>query len=278
MRNVLAAAAALLLASCAVFQPPAVPSAPAETPSATDRARAASLLREGRRAQNPPRGTAPDPDRAATLIEQAARLGDADAQLLVALAHLAGPDRDPAAAVPWLLRSAQQGNAEAQFRLARQIEAGEGTPRETAWAAVWFQRAGARGVAEAQYALALLQLAGIGTAQDQGEALARLRIAEQRGVPGARRYREALEPRVPRAEANAAAGRVRAEMTHGPVVTPDRALVDFVQFVLRPGPVDGQDGPATRAALLDFARREGIATANPYDPAVIDRLRARAPR
>jgi hypothetical protein len=126
--------------------------------------------------------------------------------------------------------------------------------------------------------MALLQIAGIGTAQDQGEALARLRIAEQRGVPGARRYREALEPRVPRAVANAAAGRVRGEATRGPVVTPDRPLVNFVQFVLTPGQVDGQDGPATRAALLDFARREGIATTAPYDPAVIDRLRGRAPR
>jgi hypothetical protein len=236
------------------------------------------LLREGLRAQTPPRGIPPDPDRAAALIEQAAQLGDPDAQLLVATGHLVGPDRDPAAAIPWLLRAAQQGNAEAQFRLARLIEGGDGTPREPAWAAVWFQRAAERGVAEAQFALALLQIAGVGTAQDQAEALARLRLAEQRGVAAARRYREALEPRVPRAEANAALARLRGETARGPVITPDRPLVRFAQYVLRIAPVDGRDGPAIRAALLDFARREGIATANPYDTVVIDRLRVRAPR
>ncbi len=54
--------------------------------------------------------------------------------------------------------------------------------------------------------------------------------------------------------------------------------MEFVQFVLMPGQANGRDGAATRAALLDFARREGIAASNPYDPAVIDRLRQRAPR
>jgi hypothetical protein len=282
MRNIAlclpGACLALLLAGCAGLQGPAVPSVPAETATAADRTRAAALLREGLRAQSPPRGASPDPDRAAALIEQAAQLGDPDAQLLVATGHMVGPDRDPAAALPWLLRAAQQGNAEAQFRFARQIEAGDGAAREPAWAAVWFQRAAERGVAEAQFAFALLQIAGIGTAQDQAEALGRLRLAEQRGVASARRYREALEPRVPRADAAAALARLRGETARGPVVTPDRPLVRFAQVVLTPGQVDGRDGAATRAALLDFARREGIATANPYDQAVIDALRRRAPR
>lgn len=278
MRNVFAGCVLLLLAGCAALQGSRVPTAPVETATPAERSRAAALLREGLRAQTPPRGVAPDPDRAAALIEQAAQLGDPDAQLLMATGLLAGPDRDPAGAVPWLARAAQQGNAEAQYRLARQIEAGEGTAREPAWAAVWFQRAAERGVAEAQFAFGMLQIAGIGTAPDQAEALARLRIAEQRGVASARRYRLALEPRVPAGEATAALARVRAETARGPVTTPDRPLVRFAQSILLPGQVDGRDGPQTRAAMLDFARRQGIAKANPYDPAVIDRLRQTAPR
>jgi|GEM_PF-5953963 len=275
------------LPGCALLQPGvAVPSAPTEpAPSAADRARAAGLLREGQRAQNPPRGVRPDPERAAALIEQAATLGDPDAQLLLAGAHLFRNDggRDPAAAIPWLIRAAQQGQPEAQFRLARLIEAGEGTPREPAWAAVWFQRAAERGVAEAQFSMAMLQVAGIGTAPDMPEALARMRIAEGGGVAAARRYRVALEGRVPSGQASAALARLRAETARGPVSAVDRPLVRFaqsglLQLGLAPGlPVDGRDTPATRAALADFARREGIA-AGPYDPVVIDRLRARLPR
>ena len=84
----------------------------------------------------------------------------------VAGSHLFRSDggRDPAAAIPWLHRAAQQGAPEAQYRLARLIEAGDGTPREPAWAAVWFQRAAERGLPEAQFAMGLLQVAGAGTA------------------------------------------------------------------------------------------------------------------
>jgi hypothetical protein len=278
---------ALLAAApgCAMLQPAAdVPSVPARTASAAERAHAAALLREGLRAQNPPRGTRPDPDRAAALIEEAATLGDPDAQLLVAAGHLARPDgsRDTRAAFPWLVRAAEGGQPEAQLRLARMIEAGDGTTREPAWAAVWFGRAAERGVAEAQFALGMMQIAGTGVARDEAEALARLRIAEAAGITPARRYREALEPRVSQTEAAAALTRVRGETARGPVATPDRPLVRFAQSALAAlgalpaTEVDGRDGPTTRAALSAFARREGIA-APPYAPATIDRLRDRMP-
>lgn len=251
-------------------------------PTTAERARADALYREGIRALNPPRGGAPDPDRAARLIAEAAGLGNPDAQMLVAASHLYRTDgsRDPAAAIPWLERAAHQGHVEAQFRLARLIEAGDGTRREPAWAAVWFQRAAERGNAEAQFALGLMQIAGAGTARDEAEALARLRLAEQGGVAAARRYREALERRVDRGAAEAAWLRMQRERVRGPVPAVDRPLVRFVQSTLvasgfDPGPVDGLDGPRTRAALAAFALSEGIAGAA-YAPAVIERLRARA--
>lgn len=281
----LALAVSLLIVApgCAWLEPPRPsPEAAEPSPTAAERARAESLYRQGIGALHPPAGTAPDPDRAARLIAEAASLGHAEAQMLMAAGHLYRADgrRDPAAAIPWLERAARQGHAEAQFRLARLIEAGDGTRREPAWAGVWFQRAAERGHPEAQFALALMQIAGTGTARDEAEALARLRLAEQGGVAAARRYREALEARVEAAAAEAARARLQRERTRGPVPAVDRPLVRFAQSALvasgfDPGPVDGLDGPRTRAALLAFARAEGTPAAAPYAPAVIDRLRAR---
>lgn len=279
-------AAALLLAApgCGwVEQLRPAPTAPPPSPDAAERARADALYREGIRALNPPRGGTPDPDRAARLIAEAGELGNPDAQMLLAAGHLYRPDgsRDPASAIPWLERAARQGHVEAQLELARLIEAGDGTRREPAWAAVWFQRAAERGSPQAQFALGLMQIVGAGTARDEAEALARLRLAERRGVAAAGRYRAALAPRVPPAEAEAAFARVQRERARGPVPAVDRPLVRFVQSALAangfdPGPVDGHDGPRTRAALATFAEREGIAGAPSYAPAMIERLRARA--
>jgi len=276
------AAVALLLGACVpapLVQP--LPSAPPPQPTAAERRDAERLKRAGVTAIAAVRRGESDPDAAATLIEAAANAGDAEAQLLMALGHLddAAGARNPAAALPWLHRAAQQGQPEAQYRLAQLLEAGEGVRRDTAWAAVWFGRAAERGHPEAQYALALLRILGEGIAPDQAEALARLRMAERLGVAPARRYRMALEPRVPAAAARAAEARLRRETARGPVSEPDRPLVRFVQsgLVRRgewQGEADGRDGAALRAALIAFGRREGLAGGDPFDPMVLDRLRA----
>lgn len=267
----------LALSACAEFGAGTpVPSAPPAPVPAQERREAARLRQEGLRALGPPRGGTPDPAQAAALIEAAASRGDAEAQLLLALAHLRG--QDPASALPWLQRAAHQGQPDAQYRLARLLEAGEGTRREPAWAAVWFQRAAERGHGQAQFAMALLQVAGEGTARDEAEALARLDLAERRGVAAARRYADALRPRVPGPQARAAAARLAGERASGPVTAVDRPLARFAQSSLAAlgrwsAAVDGRDGPATRRALAEFARQQGLAAAGPYDPAVLDRLR-----
>jgi hypothetical protein len=275
------AAAMLLFVGCMPAEPAlvALPSAPPPPATAEARREAARLQREGLRVAARP-APARDPDLASALIEGAARLGDPDAQLLLAAGHLYGGNgpANPAAAIPWLHRAAQQGQPEAQFRLARLLEAGEGTRRDPAWAAVWFQRAAERGHPEAHFALALLQVIGEGTARDEAEALARLAIAEQRGVTAARRYREALERRVPAPQARVASSRIRTETARGPVPEVDRALVRFTQSALAtqgmwPARVDGRDGPEIRGALTAYARRQGLGSAAPYGPVVIDRLR-----
>lgn len=276
------------LAGCGTMTAPAPqppPTAAPAAPSARERSEGAALYQDALRRMNPPAGQPADSATAAALVERAAGLGDPDAQFMLATGLLAEGDgaADAAAAVPWLNRAAHQGLAPAQYRLGRLLEEGTGTPREPAWAALWFQRAAERGQAEAHFALALLQIAGEGTARDPAEALARLTIAERRGVPGVARYRTALQPRVPAAEARRAQARVQAEAARGAVAPVDRPLVRFVQSGLaRLGlwnqAVDGQDGPAVRAAMADFARGEGLAGASAYDPAIIDRLRTRLRR
>lgn len=275
-------AATLVLGGCGLGGPQVpVPSAGPPAPSAAAQREGARLQRNAVALLNPRGGGTPDTDGAAALIEQAAHLGNVDAQLMLAMGHLHGGDgrRNAAAALPWLHRAAQQGQPEAQYILAQLLEAGEGTPRDAAWAAVWFQRAAERGHPQAQFALALMQVVGEGTAADEAEALARLALAEQRGVVAARRYREALQSRVPPATARSAAARVRGEVSRGPVPAVDRALVRFAQSALAvrgrwSAPVDGRDGRAIRAALAAFARDEGVGTTDPFSPAVMDRLRA----
>lgn len=259
---------------------PRLASSPPPLPSDNERRQGAALHDAGVRGLLPGSLTAGDPRRAAALIDAAAHLGDADAQMLLAASHLFRPDgsRDAASALPWLHRAAQQGHAEAQLRLAQLLADGEGVRRDRAWAAVWFQRAAERGQPEAQFALALLQVLGEGTARDEAEALARLVLAEAGGVALARRYREALARRVPDRAARSALSRVRAERAEGPVVTPDRALIRFVQSALAKaglwsGTVDGRDSPALRQAMGGFAVTAGIRNASAYGAETIDRLR-----
>lgn len=262
------------LGGCAMLSPPSpVPSIAAPEP-AGDRVRAATLYRQGLAAGRN------EPDRGAALIEQAAGLGNPEAQFHLAMSHLLLGDG--ASAAPWLARAAQQGHVEAMFRLARLLEAGDGVPQERAFAAVWFQRAAERGHLPAMQAMALLQILGRATARDEAEALARLTIAAERGHRPALRYRDALRPRVPSGAAAAALARIRGETASGPVPPVDRALVRFAQSALVATgaawlAVDGQDGPATRAALAAFARSEGLGAAAPYSAEVLDRLRRRFP-
>jgi hypothetical protein len=274
-RILLALALSVALPGCAALAPPpAVPSIGAPGPSPADRARAAALYRDGL-AQA--RG---NPDRAAELIEQAASLGNPDAQFFLAASHLR--QDNGAAAAPWLARAAQQGHVEAMFRLARVLEVGDGVRQERAFAAVWFQRAAERGHLPSMQAMALLQTLGRATHRDEAEALARLTIAAERGHRPAVPYRDALRRRVAPAAGSAALSRVRGETARGAVAAVDRPLARFAQSALRrlgdaTVTVDGRDGPATRAALLAFARREGLASTDPFGAEVLDRLRRRFP-
>ena len=72
-----------------------------------------------------------------------ARSGKVEAQVLLGEYHLAR--HEYAAALRWLRLAADQGEVEAQRRLALMYELGQGLPRDYEQAAVWLRRATKQG-------------------------------------------------------------------------------------------------------------------------------------
>jgi len=107
-----------------------------------------------------------------------------------AAAVVAGPLEDAAAAMKrreygtalQLLRPlADQGDAEAQARLAAMLIAGQGVPQDYTEAAKWFRKAADQGSAIAQFGVAAMYIAGRGVPQDHAEAVRWLRRAADHG-------------------------------------------------------------------------------------------------
>jgi TPR repeat protein len=90
-------------------------------------------------------------DRAANLLEQQAKAGDAEAQYkLASLYRLGrGVPQDEAAAFRWMKSAAERGHAEAQLNLAKMYLAGRGVATNVAEARAWLARAAANGRSEA---------------------------------------------------------------------------------------------------------------------------------
>src|SRR6516225_762874 len=76
---------------------------------------------------------------------------------------------------------ADQGDADAQARLAAMFIAGQGVPQDYAEAAKWFRKAADQGSAIAQFGVAAMYIAGRGVPQDHAEAVRWLRKAADQG-------------------------------------------------------------------------------------------------
>src|SRR5262245_9564609 len=89
-------------------------------------------------------------DRAANLLQQQAKAGDAEAQYkLASLYRLGrGVEQDEAAAFRWMKLAAGQGHADAQLNLARMYLAGRGVAVDVAQARLWLAKAAAGGRGE----------------------------------------------------------------------------------------------------------------------------------
>jgi uncharacterized protein len=98
-----------------------------------------------------------------------AKVGDEEAQLAVAIAYEEGKDTSPNAieAAKWYRQAALQGNADAQFRLARLVSKGaKGLTKNQDMALKLFEAAANAGQTDAQYEMGEIYRAGRSVAVD----------------------------------------------------------------------------------------------------------------
>lgn len=131
------------------------------------------------------------------LYKPAADQGTAEAQYRIALMHKFGwgTERDHAVAARLFRAAADQAHAEAQSELAIYYKDGRGVAKDMAQAAAWFQKASEQGVGIAQLNLGRFYLAGTGVEKDPLAAYYWLTVAAQNG------YIDGMALRVPAAKA-----------------------------------------------------------------------------
>jgi hypothetical protein len=77
-----------------------------------------------------------------------------------------GRPADPAAALGWYRKSAEQGFAMAQFKAGQFLDRGMGGAMDAREAASWYEKAAAQGFAPAQHNLGFLYAEGRGVSRD----------------------------------------------------------------------------------------------------------------
>ena len=118
----------------------------------------------------------------------AAAQGDAEAQFHLAKCYEAGMgvDADPKQAMEWYTKSAKQGFAEAQFELGMIYAYGMNVPQDYDKAMVWYYRAAEQGHVEAQYMVAMSFRFGLAGTQEDDLAIKWYQKAAEKGHQAAR--------------------------------------------------------------------------------------------
>jgi TPR repeat protein len=102
--------------------------------------------------------------------------------LLVQAAWAAGENNQPTdGSLEQNRKLADEGNAEAQYKLGRMYEEGLGLPQDSKEAAKWYLKAAEKGNAQAQYKMGTLYTLGKGVPKDRLEAAKWLGKAAQQG-------------------------------------------------------------------------------------------------
>jgi TPR repeat protein len=89
------------------------------------------------------------------------------------------------AALEWLSRRAETGDAVSQFALGNACQGGIGVPADSARAATWFTKAAMQGDAESQASLGWMYANGDGVPRDDAKSLEWFRKAAEQGEPTA---------------------------------------------------------------------------------------------
>ncbi|HIE65463.1 MAG: tetratricopeptide repeat protein [Nitrospira sp.] len=126
---------------------------------------------------------------------QAAENGDAEAQYRLGLMYLNGEgvSQDLRQAAKWYRKSAENGNPDAQFGLGVLYFHGQGVPRDTRETAKWYRRAAEQGSTDGQLGLGLLYFLGKGVQQNDKDAYIWLDVAAAQGHTQAAVVREMIE-------------------------------------------------------------------------------------
>jgi len=129
------------------------------------------------------------------LFRPQAEQGTAEAQFRLGLMHKFGwgAERDHSVAARWFQAAAEQSHPDAQFELGIYFKDGRGVTRDLKQAAAWFLKSSEQGVGIAQLNLGRFYLAGTGVVKDPVTAYYWLTAAAQNG------YIDGMALRVPAA-------------------------------------------------------------------------------
>ena len=142
-----------------------------------------------------------------------------------------GVPKDIPEAARWYRLAADQGHVSAAFSLGNILDLGQGTPENDTEAALWYRRASDKGHAKAQYWLGFLVRDGKGTEKDTLEASRLFALSLSGGYDKARIPLDELLMSAPSARSIQLGLKKAGHYT---------------------GAVDGQFGPASRAALASY--------------------------
>jgi|GEM_PF-115207 len=131
-------------------------------------------------------------------LQALAEDGSAEAQYRLAKLYEAGEgvEADLSAARRWTERAALAGNPSAMHDLGVYLARGEGVETDPVAAFRWFRQAAEHGVADSQYNLGVLYEQGRGVSADPAEALFWFTLAAQQGDEAAAERASALAPRL----------------------------------------------------------------------------------
>jgi localization factor PodJL len=216
--------------------------------------------------------------RAVQPLAAKARLGDAEAQLELALAYAASDDWKRAAA--WFREAAIAGLPEARLRLAEQYRLGRGLRADPLEAFIWTKSAAEQGLPEAQLALGDAYERGLGIPAMPVEAYVWYTLAAQSGEAEAQSRRNRLARSLGAAERETAEARAAAlAAALAPSAVPNRHLVAETQRLLRAqgydaGLDDGVRGERTAEAIRRYQEEAGLPVDGKPSDALLERLRA----
>ncbi|NDC10778.1 MAG: sel1 repeat family protein [Oxalobacteraceae bacterium] len=137
-----------------------------------------------------------------TQLVRSAQSGDAKAQFTLGLkyAQADGVARNEAEGTKWLMKSAEQGYTDAEFIVGVMYANGEGVKRSNIEAGKWFLRAANKGSADAQFNLGMMNAQGIGMRVNKPQAYRWYSLAAAQGNQPAQDEKSKLEKTMSAAE------------------------------------------------------------------------------